>query len=125
MNYYWILFALSFVVFGIHNSISSRVKEASVMVEYNSFSFALLRGAPLLGYILLAISLFLKTEFIYAVLIFLFGVFFAPSILLKVLSVVLPYRLLKNIINPYPNTIITYVLLSISMIILLIIGLLM
>ena len=121
MNYYYILLVLSFIIFGIHNSISSRIKEGAILADYNKASTLLLRTLPLIGYVLLAISLFYKFYWIYSILIFLFGLFLVPLIMIKVLSLIVPTQKLKYLINPYPNTILTYIVLSVLMIVLLII----
>jgi hypothetical protein len=123
MNYYYILLVLSFITFGIHNSISSRIKNGTILADYNKASTLLLRTLPLVGYVLLAISLFYKFYWIYSIIIFLLGLFLVPAITIKVLSLIVPAQKLKYLINPYPNTILTYIVLSVLMIVLLIIEL--
>ena len=123
MRYYYILVAFSFIIFGIHNSISSRIKEGAVLADYNTLFTLLLRVTPLIGYVLLAINLFYKTYWINAIGVFLLGVFLVPAIIIKVLSLIVPSKALKYIINPYPNTVIAYVVLSALMLVLLVIEL--
>lgn len=119
MNYYYILLAISFIIFGIHNSISSRIKDGDILATGHFFPNMLLRATPWIGYIVLAINLYYTFYWVYSILIFFAGLLIVPAISIKILSVVLPSGVLKHIINPYPKTIIAYIALSISMIVLL------
>lgn len=124
MNFYYILFAISFIIFGIHNSISSRIKEGDILATGSFLPNMLLRTPPLAGYILLAINLYYEFYWVYSILIFLAGVLIIPAMSIKVLSLIVPRDTLKYIINPYPKTILAYIILSVLMIVLLITHLL-
>lgn len=119
MNFYYILFAISFIIFGIHNSISSRIKDGEILATKNMLPTFLLRATPVVGYILLAINLYYSLYWVYSILIFLAGVLIIPAMSIKVLSLIVPRDTLKYIINPYPKTILAYIILSVLMIVLL------
>ncbi|WCO01727.1 hypothetical protein [Psychroserpens ponticola] len=122
MNYYYLLFALSFIIFGIHNSISSRIKDGEMLATGSFLSNLMLRATPWIGYIVLAINLYYSFYWIYSVLIFFVGLLIVPAVTIKILSLVTPSGVLKYIINPYPKTIIAYIALSILIIVLLLIS---
>lgn len=123
MNYDYILFGLSFIIFGIHNSISSRIKDGDMLATKYFFPNMLLRATPWIGYMVLAINLYNQFYWIYAVLIFFGGLLVIPAIVIKILSFITPNIVLKYIINPHSNTIMTYILLSIIMIVLILMNL--
>ncbi|NRR91399.1 hypothetical protein HSX10_07465 [Winogradskyella undariae] len=123
MNYYYILLAISFIIFGIHNSISSRIKEGEILATGSFLPNLLLRATPWIGYIVLAINLYYSFYWGYSVLIFFVGLLIVPAITIKILSLIVPSSILKYIVSPYPKTIITYITLSILMIVLLLISL--
>jgi len=123
MNYYYILLAISFIIFGIHNSISSRIKDGEMLATGSFFPNMLLRIVPLVGYIVLAINLYYSFYWVYSILMFFIGLLIVPSVSIKILSLIVPSGALKYIINPYAKTIIAYIILSILMIVLLTIHL--
>jgi hypothetical protein len=123
MNYYYILFALSFIIFGIHNSISSRIKEGDMLATMSFLPNLLLRATPFLGEVVLAINLYHQFYWVYAIVIFFVGVFLVPAIFIKILYFIVPRSVLKHVINPLPNTILAYITLSVLMIVLLTVNL--
>jgi hypothetical protein len=123
MNYYYILFALSFIIFGIHNSISSRIKEGVMLATMSFLPNLLLRATPFLGEVVLAINLYHQFYWVYAIVIFFVGVFLVPAIFIKILYFIVPRSVLKHVINPLPNTILAYITLSVLMIVLLTVNL--
>jgi len=123
MNYYYILLATSFIIFGIHNSISSRIKDGDILATGSFFPIMLLRTTPWIGYIVLAVNLYYTFYWVYSVLIFFLGLLIVPAITIKILTIIIPRGALKYMINPYPKTIISYITLSILMIVLLLISL--
>ncbi|HTO16623.1 MAG TPA: hypothetical protein VLZ83_12690 [Edaphocola sp.] len=123
MNYYYILIAMSFIIFGIHSSISSRIKDGEMLATGSLFPNMLLRTTPFIGYIILAINLYYTFYWIYAILIFFVGLLIVPAAFVKTMSLIIPPRLFKTLFNPYPNTILIYIGLSVVMIVLLTINL--
>ena len=116
MNYYYILFVLSFIIFGIYNAILSRIKENDPLI-------ILFRAITIIGYIVLAINLYNTFYWVYSLLLFVFGWFLFPSIIIKILNLIIPSNILKYMVNPYVKTIWAYLVLSILMIVLLTINL--
>jgi hypothetical protein len=123
MKYYYILIAISFIIFGIHNSISTRIKDGDILATNYMLPTLLLKATPFIGYIVLAISLYYSFYWGYSLLIFFVGLLLVPAISIKLISLIVPSGVLKYIINPYPKTIVAYIILSILMIVLLLIGL--
>lgn len=117
MNYYYILYAVSFLIFGIHNAISLKIKEGEMMFESNFFLSILIRLTPSIGYIVLAINLYRKFDWVYGVILFLVGLLLIPMIYVKVIHFIFG----KSVIQK--SRILTYAILTVLMIILLSINL--
>lgn len=124
MKNHYILFLIAFIIFGIHNSISSRIKDGDILATKYFFPNMMLRATPIIGYILLAINLYSEFYWVYGIVMFLVGLLLIPAIFIKILHFIYPKGIVKYISNPLPITIIVVIVLSVLMLVLLTINLL-